>query len=81
MPSQTRRNDPCPCGSGLKYKNCCEGKTTWRDNRLITGAGIALLVLIGLLLIGLAFSRGDGDASARSCPPGQVWSEAHGHCH
>ena len=17
------RNDPCPCGSGLKYKNCC----------------------------------------------------------
>lgn len=21
-----RRNDPCPCGSGKKYKNCC-GKT------------------------------------------------------
>jgi uncharacterized protein len=20
------RNDPCPCGSGLKYKNCCLGK-------------------------------------------------------
>ncbi len=20
------RNDPCPCGSGLKYKRCCEGK-------------------------------------------------------
>lgn len=20
------RNDPCPCGSGLKYKKCCEGK-------------------------------------------------------
>ena len=18
-----RKNDPCPCGSGLKYKNCC----------------------------------------------------------
>ena len=18
-----RRNDPCPCGSGQKYKNCC----------------------------------------------------------
>ena len=18
------RNDPCPCGSGKKYKNCCE---------------------------------------------------------
>lgn len=20
---KTGRNDPCPCGSGLKYKNCC----------------------------------------------------------
>ncbi|MBN2029155.1 anaerobic sulfatase maturase [bacterium] len=23
---KTGRNDPCPCGSGLKYKNCCMGK-------------------------------------------------------
>lgn len=21
------RNDPCPCGSGRKFKHCCEGKT------------------------------------------------------
>jgi len=21
------RNDPCPCGSGKKYKKCCEEKT------------------------------------------------------
>ena len=21
------RNDPCPCGSGKKYKQCCEGKS------------------------------------------------------
>ncbi|MEE9287487.1 MAG: SEC-C metal-binding domain-containing protein, partial [Gammaproteobacteria bacterium] len=20
------RNDPCPCGSGRKYKKCCLGK-------------------------------------------------------
>lgn len=20
------RNDPCPCGSGKKFKKCCEGK-------------------------------------------------------
>ena len=24
--SQPGRNDPCPCGSGLKYKKCCLGK-------------------------------------------------------
>ena len=23
MSSQTERNDPCGCGSGKKYKNCC----------------------------------------------------------
>src|SRR6266496_5911257 len=22
------RNDPCPCGSGKKYKKCCLGRTT-----------------------------------------------------
>ena len=20
------RNDPCPCGSGIKFKKCCAGK-------------------------------------------------------
>jgi uncharacterized protein len=24
--SRTGRNDPCPCGSGKKYKNCCMGR-------------------------------------------------------
>jgi hypothetical protein len=24
--SKTGRNDPCPCGSGLKYKKCCQEK-------------------------------------------------------
>jgi hypothetical protein len=23
------RNDPCPCGSGKKYKRCCRGKVDW----------------------------------------------------
>lgn len=23
------RNDPCPCGSGKKFKNCCAGKPFW----------------------------------------------------
>jgi len=24
--SNVRRNDPCPCGSGNKFKNCCIDK-------------------------------------------------------
>jgi preprotein translocase subunit SecA len=23
VPEKVGRNDPCPCGSGKKYKNCC----------------------------------------------------------
>jgi tetratricopeptide (TPR) repeat protein len=32
------RNDPCPCGSGRKYKNCCQGKT---PADFSAGAGLA----------------------------------------
>ncbi len=26
---KTGRNESCPCGSGLKYKHCCEGIKPW----------------------------------------------------
>lgn len=26
MTKKVGRNDPCPCGSGKKYKKCCEGR-------------------------------------------------------
>src|SRR5207245_2328515 len=25
------RNDPCPCGSVSKYKQCCEGRVDWNN--------------------------------------------------
>jgi hypothetical protein len=28
MTEKIKRNDPCPCGSGKKYKKCCMDKTT-----------------------------------------------------
>jgi len=28
---KVRRNDPCPCGSGLKYKKCCMNRETIPD--------------------------------------------------
>ncbi|NLN30260.1 MAG: anaerobic sulfatase-maturation protein [Bacteroidales bacterium] len=27
--ARPERNDPCPCGSGKKFKNCCAGKPLW----------------------------------------------------
>lgn len=71
------RNDPCPCGSGKKYKYCCGNEPPWYENRLFTGILIALAVVVGLVLIGTLFFGG----GPPDCPPGQVWSEGHGHCH
>jgi SEC-C motif len=31
------RNDPCPCGSGKKYKNCCYGKGVEDDLGVASG--------------------------------------------
>lgn len=30
--AKTGRNDPCPCGSGLKYKKCCMGRSERPSN-------------------------------------------------
>ena len=29
------RNDPCPCGSGKKYKHCCLPKEIERDMQIV----------------------------------------------
>ena len=28
------RNDPCPCGSGKKYKKCCQAQDEATDTRI-----------------------------------------------
>jgi len=77
------RNDPCPCGSGKKYKQCCERKT----HALSPGAWIAIVGVGVAVLAALIFSFTTttpvGDAR---CPPGQVWNLGHEgqpqpHCH
>lgn len=30
--SKANRNDPCPCGSGVKYKKCCGKNDTRRSS-------------------------------------------------
>ena len=29
------RNDPCPCGSGLKYKKCCLGSSKYESTHTV----------------------------------------------
>ena len=81
MSSTIGRNDPCVCGSGKKYKRCCqeEGRSATataasKTTMIVLGA----VMLIGLVLIVISLVAGGGESV---CPPGQSWSAAHGHCH
>lgn len=38
--SKTNRNDPCPCGSGLKYKKCCALADATRQQKRRTSPGL-----------------------------------------
>ena len=77
------RNDPCPCGSGKKYKNCHQNENEasgGKDKALLIGGWILLFAIIGA--IGYYFnSKNASNRPAGSAPAGQVWSEEHGHYH
>ena len=74
-PVRVSRNSNCPCGSGRKFKHCCEGRTA----RMSTGGRVLLALVIVVALVGvvLAFANRADPASR----PGQVWSPEHGHYH
>ena len=68
------RNYPCPCGSGLKYKRCCEGKRNKQLPRALTlFVGLGVVVAVGVA--GAAFIS----AFNAGAPAGRVWSVEHGH--
>ena len=71
------RNELCLCGSGKKYKNCCEGKAQWL-NPVGWATVVAIVVAVVVLVYFVLMSPSSGSAG-RSCPPGTVWT--HGHCH
>lgn len=76
--AKTGRNEPCPCGSGKKYKQCCAGKTDAKSTLATKWIAVVLggLILVGAL--GFAASLSNRD---RSSTPRQVWSPEHGHYH
>jgi hypothetical protein len=70
----TGRNEPCPCGSGKKYKHCCEGKQRSGTSSRLLIAAIAAVVLVAIMAM-MSNSREGGSA------PSRVWSPEHGHYH
>ncbi len=45
----TGRNEPCPCGSGTKYKHCCERKDS---QPFMSRMGLVLGIAIAIVLVG-----------------------------
>ena len=71
--AKVRRNDPCPCGSGLKYKQCCERKQE-QMSRVSLFAIVAVVVAMAAVLV-YSFT------AERASGSRQVWDPEHGHYH
>lgn len=65
MQQKIGRNDPCPCGSGKKHKQCCLGKEApeVRQQRLGVPIVITLIGLCGAGYLWWAKGAGSGLAS------------------
>ena len=70
------RNEPCPCGSGKKYKNCHESKTTSSRTSQILMVVVGAAVLAAIAA-GVASFTGEPTADSAA----RVWSAEHGHYH
>ncbi len=69
------RNDQCRCGSGRKFKKCCEGKTEGaRTSRI-------LILAVGAALVAAVAAGVASFSSDRSANTVRVWDPAHGHYH
>jgi len=63
------RNEPCPCGSGQKYKSCCIGKERSTSRGLL----YLMLAIAAVAAVGLGatiMGRKENTASTPSSPQG-----------
>ena len=72
---QVGRNEPCPCGSGKKYKQCHASKAAQMSPGQLWTLIVVSVVFLGGLVLAVA-SRQEHVAQ-----PAGVWSEEHGHYH
>ena len=72
------RNDPCPCGSKIKYKHCCKGKVDWEKLLASNSPDIAFhLTNRGKNLM---FIEGFSDILGVDLTTPTEWAEIKGAC-
>ena len=69
---KTNRNDPCLCGSGKKYKNCCEQKRFQsgdenRISRLLITAAVGVFLAVFLWGVIEFFATDHPEMEAYKC--------------
>ena len=74
--AKTGRNDLCPCGSGRKYKKCCEARERGGGTR-----SRVMLVAVGGAVLAAILAAIASFTTDRSSAPTRVWSTEHGHYH
>lgn len=76
--SKVGRNDLCSCGSGKKFKKCCETK-----GERSTGATWMLILIAVVIGVGVlaAVTNFNSDTSAHVGKTSGVWDPVHGHYH
>ena len=57
------RNDPCPCGSGLKYKQCClKTGGVHQKRRRRQAQWVAVAAVVAAIVVAVVFGTGAGVA-------------------
>ena len=76
------RNDPCPCGSGKKYKACCLEQRQQEQSGIPTAHKLAFGA-VGLLLLAAVVAMAVNIVGREAQPVAgkRVWSEEHQHWH
>jgi hypothetical protein len=74
--SHPGRNETCPCGSGKKYKKCCELKL--QKNR---GNTLLLIIVGGLMAAAVVAGIMEFTGERHVGRTQGVWSPEHGHYH
>jgi len=73
--AKTGRNEPCPCGSGKKYKNCHESKTPQARTSMV------LMLVVGAALLAAIAAGVASLTTDRRATGVRIWDPAHGHYH
>ncbi len=68
MGEKANRNQPCPCGSGKKYKNCCSGKGLRFAKKDRSKMIIWIIAGIGIIIAGVVISNKFLSSSSQPAP-------------